>query len=410
MANWRDGSDNRNLADWGRKASYANNRNVDSGAKKKYSGSNSWRDHEDKAENDDRGRFNDAFDRRQMRSTNERQPQKVRPIPSFKLSSILRTSSETQMIQSLSFEENGFLVLLDQQNIPPETMCQIFGALAKASKSSSVCETVQSLLFFFSKIISKLDGDENFLREIKLYIINMTGFITEGLQSQREKHIQAVTDLLVFLHRLEKAMPQKSFAAVSQLVQLIKVQVESMNRKGNYLMGAIAELLEELNASMTRLKKIQVEVKKAEALVEPPNDFREISIYPGELDMLSCDESFIRKNLVEGKYVGGVDHYLDVQFRLLREDFIRPLRNGIKEYHRQGHENGSHTKYIHVKDLHVYHDVRMIGSVMYNTELVNLCEFDCTPFRNLRWEVGELFKLCLCLRKAKRIIFFVFIV
>lgn len=28
----------------------------------------------------------------------------------------------------------------------------------------------------------------------------------------------------------------------------------------------------------------------------------------------------------------GVDDYLDIQFRLLREDFIYTLRNGIKEH------------------------------------------------------------------------------
>ena len=30
------------------------------------------------------------------------------------------------------------------------------------------------------------------------------------------------------------------------------------------------------------------------------------------------------------------NHYLDVQFRLLREDFVRPLREGIDYYRGEG--------------------------------------------------------------------------
>ncbi|VDN45206.1 unnamed protein product [Gongylonema pulchrum] len=37
---------------------------------------------------------------------------------------------------------------------------------------------------------------------------------------------------------------------------------------------------------------------------------------------------YLRRNIVEGIYANQ-EHYLDVQFRLLREDFISPMRDGI---------------------------------------------------------------------------------
>ena len=61
----------------------------------------------------------------------------------------------------------------------------------------------------------------------------------------------------------------------------------------------------------------------------PPDDFRELSIIPSRGDIYIQEQPFLRRNIIEGRY-RDVDHYLDVQFRLLREDFIKPLRDGIQ--------------------------------------------------------------------------------
>jgi hypothetical protein len=53
-----------------------------------------------------------------------------------------------------------------------------------------------------------------------------------------------------------------------------------------------------------------------------------LSVIPQENDIHPNGPVFFRRNKVEGSY-DGPEHYLDVQFRLLREDFIRPLREGI---------------------------------------------------------------------------------
>ncbi|KAF5297413.1 hypothetical protein FQR65_LT01344 [Abscondita terminalis] len=63
--------------------------------------------------------------------------------------------------------------------------------------------------------------------------------------------------------------------------------------------------------------------------VEPPDDFRHLSIYPTKDEILS-ERGFLRKNLIDRSYES-VHHYLDVQFRLLKEDFVGPLREGIAD-------------------------------------------------------------------------------
>ena len=57
-----------------------------------------------------------------------------------------------------------------------------------------------------------------------------------------------------------------------------------------------------------------------------------MNIVPKLTDILSSDQTnqFLRKNLKNGAYQS-VNHYLDVQFRLLREDFLCPLREGVQK-------------------------------------------------------------------------------
>ena len=52
-----------------------------------------------------------------------------------------------------------------------------------------------------------------------------------------------------------------------------------------------------------------------------------MTIIPEYNDIYAENEPYLRKNIVKGRY-NDLEHYLDVQFRLLREDFLRPLREG----------------------------------------------------------------------------------
>uniref|UniRef100_A0A1I7VQA9 AAA_11 domain-containing protein n=1 Tax=Loa loa TaxID=7209 RepID=A0A1I7VQA9_LOALO len=68
--------------------------------------------------------------------------------------------------------------------------------------------------------------------------------------------------------------------------------------------------------------------------VKPPEDFRTLSVYATSNDILHPARPYIRKNIVRGNY-SNQEHYLDVQFRLMREDLVAPLRDGIKLWKQQ---------------------------------------------------------------------------
>ncbi len=67
--------------------------------------------------------------------------------------------------------------------------------------------------------------------------------------------------------------------------------------------------------------------------MKPPSDFREMSVVPTmeELQTEQTETVFLRRNKPSGGYLSAHD-YLDVQFRLLREDFVSPLRKGVQEF------------------------------------------------------------------------------
>jgi hypothetical protein len=89
------------------------------------------------------------------------------------------------------------------------------------------------------------------------------------------------------------------------------------------------------------------------------DDFRKISVFPSTEEILSVKSgqlsSKIRPNIVDGKYKN-VMHYLDTHFRLLREDCLQPLREGIKEIIGTPHRSKTQSR-----DIRVYHDVVMRG-------------------------------------------------
>lgn len=61
-----------------------------------------------------------------------------------------------------------------------------------------------------------------------------------------------------------------------------------------------------------------------------PQYYKSLSACPETTDIIS-NKVILSQNLMKGSY-DNVEHYIDVQFRLLREDFIAPMRDGIQYY------------------------------------------------------------------------------
>eukprot|EP01114_Cavostelium_apophysatum_P012330 TRINITY_DN2745_c0_g1_i2.p1 TRINITY_DN2745_c0_g1~~TRINITY_DN2745_c0_g1_i2.p1 ORF type:complete len:1671 (+),score=513.90 TRINITY_DN2745_c0_g1_i2:432-5444(+) len=112
-------------------------------------------------------------------------------------------------------------------------------------------------------------------------------------------------------------------------------------------------------------------------------DFRNISVFPSTEEILEVESgqlsSKISPNIVDGKYKN-VMHYLDTHFRLLREDCIQPLREGIKSYIATKQNSTGQIS----RDIRIYHDVNIKGIQCGRQGIVYRVAFrlDC----DVQWE------------------------
>ena len=82
-----------------------------------------------------------------------------------------------------------------------------------------------------------------------------------------------------------------------------------------------------------------------------------------------------------------MEHYLDVQFRLLREDFVAPLRDGIMQYN-EALQSGETTS--RNRDIRLYFDVYVKHSVCTEESgLVHCIQFDTEPLTNIIWDTSK---------------------
>ncbi|XP_065913577.1 NFX1-type zinc finger-containing protein 1-like [Dysidea avara] len=109
-------------------------------------------------------------------------------------------------------------------------------------------------------------------------------------------------------------------------------------------------------------------------------NYRTTPILPDVNEISRRARPKLQANLIEGSYRDW-DHYLHVQFSLLREDFISPLRQGICDY-RRGYEERSR------QSIRVYKYVRILEPVCLYTGLGFCIQFDVSygHLRRVEWE------------------------
>ncbi|CAF4881675.1 unnamed protein product [Pieris macdunnoughi] len=118
---------------------------------------------------------------------------------------------------------------------------------------------------------------------------------------------------------------------------------------------------------------------------EPPTSFRQLSLLPTEEDLLET-QPFLRPNIVKGAY-SDVDHYLDVQFRLLREDCFGPIREGIQQFRKDPNRR-------HYDNIRLFRNVHFAEPYVSTVNFGNIIEVDRhtkRSFMNIKWEYNKRF-------------------
>ena len=115
--------------------------------------------------------------------------------------------------------------------------------------------------------------------------------------------------------------------------------------------------------------------------MKPPDDFRQLRVMPEWEDVCTEMEPFLRPNIVKGNYPD-VETYLDIQFRLLREDFFYPLRDGLLSYRKK--VEGKHKRGLRIDNIRLYEDVQIMDQD--STTNSYTLKFSVKGMQKVNWE------------------------
>ncbi|CAL1285236.1 unnamed protein product [Larinioides sclopetarius] len=290
-----------------------------------------------------------------------------------------------EILSTILDNDSGFIVTLNE-NFNRNYIAYILVALGKAV-SSDVYKDVATM---FNVISSN-----NFLVNVQQYLASFQ------IHKPDDFNLDAVVYLIRFLLKFQICLPTNACDVLTILLPILKETCErylSRNEKIYSEAAGMLQELEELNTSVLSkytLNQIK-ETSRNEKLqiLDPPEDYRSIPVLPNDLDIQQpC--AFLRPSVIKGQYQN-TEHYLDVQYRLLREDYVRPLREGINEYLTFKDGNKSLKR---IKDIKVYPYVQIIKQEFVNGELLYLAFIDDEKFAKTKWEFCKrlLPKSLLCL-------------
>ncbi|CAC5383466.1 unnamed protein product [Mytilus coruscus] len=197
-----------------------------------------------------------------------------------------------------------------------------------------------------------------------------------------------LTDFLFILQKLNGTIPSAlNTPQKIGLVSLHKKEIEGYDdlKNDQQVLENINEIQKGLIRKLTERAEAARNFKKrekdSEDWLKPPDDFRCLSVMPQEEDLL-YQTLFLRRNKAKGKY-NDLDHYLDVQFRLYREDCIVPLRDVYEEFIKKDAENEN----FRLENGRIYRNVnvqRETSTSIDHGEVFSI-QFDDEHRQRIRW-------------------------
>ncbi|KAL4705941.1 hypothetical protein ACJJTC_017523 [Scirpophaga incertulas] len=241
-----------------------------------------------------------------------------------------------------------------------------------------------------SNIYSSLEPDENskignmlrdkfqksiFLTTLKQYLTNLPNvrIVEKRLNSQLWDDAETFYYHVISLFEgIIKFNPNdlNIITFISDMIETLELSVIGVKenhseRFGDDLFSKIQELKTNIlnNATQTQYniksnKDIEVDIE--------PDSFRNLSVFPSKEDLIGNQQILLQPNIINGAYQS-VERYLDLQFKLLREDCFGPLREGICTY------MNNPTKRRH-ENIRIYPKVRIIRTYVSNNRVGHLID------------------------------------
>ena len=323
------------------------------------------------------------------------QEKETHPLGYMALKEICDSNCPEDGILELANKSKRFEALLNCTEIRPDLMKLIIRAVHLCALSDQVTQHAEKILRIVIRTKFLLLHLSSFVRKIQLHSITDDNFQPDDVI------LQLAETFLVLLQRFRHDIVDTTpIAELSEALEKLKSDV-SLQVDTEMLEKKVI-LVKELRDEIIRRRIESLRKQDDESALEPPEDFRKVSVIPQAADLNVHDKPFLRANIVGGSYID-LEHYLDVQFRLMREDFIIPLRQGIKELRWKDNNRGASidSGRKHSKDVSVYRNVTVLYPVCSGKGMVYRIRFDWLhrSVRHVKWEKSKQLKFgsLLCL-------------
>ncbi|KAM9410372.1 NFX1-type zinc finger-containing protein 1 [Pholidichthys leucotaenia] len=241
--------------------------------------------------------------------------------------------------------------------------------------------------------------DSEFFRTSLLHYLG--GMVSESNPVRRAQYPQHLENILAVLWEVLSIFPASSVQTVGLLLTVLQPSINHLRASGVDILPQVEEKVERFQDLITHLQERSREGtlrsdKDTYALLsngsnnpdEVQQDFRDIPIYPTPEEFHQAHRPFLRPNLTTQRYTNA-HLYLDTHFRLLREDFVRPLREGIQQLLQSQMEMGMSNKPLKTRrfdDIRIYYDTHLVVPKCTQSGLAYIVKFDAEPLKFVRWQ------------------------
>ncbi|NXR63910.1 ZNFX1 protein, partial [Rhadina sibilatrix] len=306
------------------------------------------------------------------------QPRQARRIGYKFLESLLEKDPSEVVITLAS--SSGLMELLSQTTMNRNFVQLICQVLRKACSFQMDRQRIQHILGVVK--------ESNFLKIcLPQYVSDM---VTEVVPAVRHEYPEHISNIILLLQQLISTFPASSVQKISILLTVLTATINSLRAFG-------VDITEETEKNLNKVQMLMqhLQEKRREGTLRADNctfmqsqdrqeeSYRTMSIYPTYDEIHGNEKPFLRPNFVFRKYEStGI--YLDTHFRLLREDFVRPLREGIMEVLQNLQERNLRKKKF--DDIRIYFDARIIAPRCTSTGIAYKVQFDTKPLRFVQWQ------------------------
>ncbi|KAM9296225.1 NFX1-type zinc finger-containing protein 1 [Gastrophryne carolinensis] len=217
----------------------------------------------------------------------------------------------------------------------------------------------------------------------------IVGIITEHVPERRQCYPENIQNIINLLQEIISIFPASSIQEISMVLAVIPASINSLRATGIEVVNAIEQDLERVSNFIQTLQErkreggLRVDMHMAIGPEVPAEGFRTLSVYPTHDEIHLNEKPFLRANTIKQKFETTAI-YLDTHFRLLREDFVRPLREGIQDILQYDDQRGIDK--LKFDDIRVYFDTRIINPMCTSSGIAYKVRFDVTPLKWVRWQ------------------------